>query len=132
MCEFLFCFMANQHFLVTNQTAAKCWDRDNVQLFLPCISKTQSKLLRRSRRPQTVRRIKPRPSERWPGQHKIEKVDTSKKKGKGNELRQDGRRAEASQYEDKMEERLGDKTGNKLGDKPRKADTASQTSSETR
>lgn len=82
MCEFLFCFMANQHFLVTNQTAAKCWDRDKVQLFLPCISKTQSKLLRRSRRPQTVRRIKPRPSERWPGQHKIEKVDTSNKKTK--------------------------------------------------
>ena len=97
--------MANQHFLVTNQIAANCWDRDKVELFVPCISK--SKLHRR--RPQTVRRIKPRPSERQPGQHTIEKVDTSKK-DKGNELRQDGRQAGASQVEDKMEDR-GDKTG---------------------
>ena len=69
--------MANQHFLVTNQIAANCWDRDKVEFFVPCISKTPSKFLRR--RPQTVRRIKPRPSERQPGQHKIEQVLTQAK-----------------------------------------------------
>lgn len=36
----------------------------------------------------------------WKGGHK-------QQKDKGNELRQDGRQAGASQYEDKMEERLG-------------------------
>lgn len=137
MCEFLFCFMANQHFLVTNQIAAKCWDRGKAKLFVPCISKTQSHLLRRSRRPQTVRRIKPRPSERWPGQHKIEKVDTSKKRQRKRAetrwetswsiplRRQDGRKAgrqdwkqagrQAQEGGHSIPDQLGDKM--KLGDK---------------